>query len=201
MAKVDIRCAPKSLAGPVDPRVVRWFARHHQPLDPVFLRNVKKFHGGVPLKQYFDASDGKTYRVGRFLTLVDERTRLRPPMEESFEFDRDIRVDRSMYTLVDEEGPSCRQLFDALVPFAALYQGRLDPSEMSLLRAHCDLVCFDYSHPRRIRPAVVVWLAEESFKEYTRFEEDSDSEVRYQDFTVPVAETFEGFVAMLRPRR
>ena len=203
MAQVNVKCVPKSLAGPVDPRVVRWLDKRGLPLDPVFLKQVKKFHGGVPVNPYFTASNGETYRVGRFLPLVDERTRLRPPKQPGSEFEEtDIRVERSVVTLLDQEGPSCRQLFDKLLPFAALYAGKLDPSDMVLTGASNELVCFDYSHPHRIRPAVVVWLTEESAQEYERWEEgNAEDEVRYQDFTVPVAETFEAFAAMLRPRR
>ncbi len=37
MPQVNVKCVPKSLAGPVDPRVVRWLDKRGLPLDPVFL--------------------------------------------------------------------------------------------------------------------------------------------------------------------
>jgi hypothetical protein len=196
----DVDYDNSTLCGPADARVIRnleKFSGHK--LDAAYLRHIKKFHGGIPGKQYFDAQNGKTYRVGRFLTLVDEKSKLKPPERLSWEFgDRDIRIDWSMLTLIAQEGPSCRQLFE-LLPFAALYRGKLHPDEMSLTRAHCDLVCFLYESKRR-RPRVVVWLADKSFTEYDRWETAED-EVRYDKFTVPVAPHFEEFLELLRPKK
>src|SRR4051794_13378702 len=92
----DLHYAPDHFAGAVDQRVVRFLAKYRHPLDPAYLRHAEQFHGGIPGKSFFDAADGKTYRVGRFLTLVDEKTKLQPPVRPSWEFPkRDIRIDRS----------------------------------------------------------------------------------------------------------
>jgi len=63
MAQVNVKCVPKSLAGPVDPRVVRWLKKRGLPLDPVFLEHVKKFHGGVPVNQYFTVPVAETFEA------------------------------------------------------------------------------------------------------------------------------------------
>src|SRR5262245_52101892 len=114
MAKIDLGYDPSSLCGPADLRVARFLEEHRgKKLDAAYLRHVQQFHGGVPGKQYFDAEDGNTYRVGRFLTLVDDESELEPPLRPSWEFPpRDIRIDWSVLTLIDQEGLSCRHLFD-----------------------------------------------------------------------------------------
>ena len=128
MASVDLAYDPSSLCGPVDLRVARSLEKYRgNKLDSSYVRHVQKWHGGIPGKQYFDAEDGKTYRVGRFLTLVDDESELAPPPRPSWKFrERDIRIDWSILTLIDEEGPSCRNLFggEELLPFAALYRGQ-----------------------------------------------------------------------------
>ncbi len=86
------------------------FAGHK--FDPAYLRHAQKYHGGIPRKQYFTAENGKTYRLGRFLTLVDEKTELQPPVRPSWEFPgQDSRIDWSVLEAIDREGPTCRHLF------------------------------------------------------------------------------------------
>ena len=145
--------------------------------------------------------------MGRFLTLVDEDSALEPPARPSWEFpERDIRIDWSVLTLIDQEGPSCRNLFagDDLLPFAALYRGKLHPDGMSLTAGDTDLLCFLYRSKAQ-RPRVVVWLADRAQQEYDRWEgvmsaADGAEEVpvRYEDFTVPVSPDFDSFLARLR---
>src|SRR5690349_19597328 len=109
----DLEYDPTSFAGPVDWRVVRFIEGYRQhKFDQSYLEHIEKFHGGIPGKQYFTARNGATFRIGRFLTLVDEKTDLQPPFRQSWEFrDRDIRIDWSVLTLIDEDGPINRELF------------------------------------------------------------------------------------------
>jgi hypothetical protein len=141
------------------------------------------------------------------VSLVDDESQLEPPQRSSWQFpDRDIRIDWSALTLIDQEGPSCRHLFggEELLPFAALYRGPLDPDEMSLTDGDCDLVCFFYE-PKGQRPQVVVWHDHEAQQEYMRWEAalkasgwQEDEPVRFADFTVRVAPNFDAFLNSLR---
>ncbi|HWG43208.1 MAG TPA: hypothetical protein VN688_10515 [Gemmataceae bacterium] len=200
---VDLGYDLSSLCGPIDMRVAEFVQsyRKHR-LEPAYLEHARRYHGGVPGQQYFDAADGKTYRVGRFLTLVDEESVLKPPARPSWSNPgRDIRVDWSMLTLIDEEGPSARHLFygEELLPFAALYSGPWHPDEMSLSDDNVNLLAFYYEGELS---RVVVWLANEAATEFRRWEaelrHDEEACVRFADFTVPVASDFEGFLRLLR---
>jgi hypothetical protein len=200
MAAIDLGYDPDTLAGPVDPRVVRWIEEHRRRFDPSYLDHIQRFHGGIPGKQYFDTPQGETMRVGRFLTLVDEETPLPPPFCPSWQYpNRDVRIDRSVLTLIDEEGPSCRQLLagEDILPFAALYRGDLDPDGMSLLEGECDLLCFDYRLGAP-RPQVVIWDAYASLKDCIRRDRSRDDTVRYEEFIRPVASDFDAFLRLLR---
>lgn len=203
MTEPDLAYKPASLCGPVDLRVAHELEEYRgHKLDPAYLRHVQKYHGGIPGKSYFDAEDGHTYRVGRFLTLVDQKSELEPPPRPSWEFpERDSRIDWSMLTLIDQEGPSCRNLFggEKLLPFAALYWGRQHPDGMSLTEGNVDLLGFLYESEQQ-RPRIVVWLADNAQEEFFRWEAEDD-EVRYSDFTLAVAPHFDAFLALLRAKR
>jgi hypothetical protein len=189
-------------------RVVRFLEQSRgNQFDLSYLRHIRKWHGGVPGKQYFEAEGGKTYRLGRFLTLVDKESELEPPFRPSWEFPkRDIRIDWSALTLIDQEGPSCRHLFsgEELLPFAALYWGPHHPDGMSLTDGNVNLLGFLYERKQQ-RPRVVIWLAHEAQQECWRWEAalkaskwDEEERVRYEDFTVPVAPNFDIFLTLLR---
>jgi hypothetical protein len=188
-------------------RVVRFLEEYRDyKLDPSYLQHIQKWHGGIPGKQYLDAQNGETYRVGRFLTMVDEESDLEPPSRPSWESpERDVRIDWSVLTLIDQEGPSCRHLHggENLLPFAALYWGPNHPDEMSLTEGNVNLLVFLYE--QRELPRVVVWLADEAATDYGRWEKslkasdlNEDEEVRYEDFTLPVARDFNAFLQLLR---
>ncbi len=200
----DLDYDPASLCGPVDMRVVEYLEKYRHKLDEAYLDHAQRWHGGIPGKQYFTAGDGKPDRVGRFLTLVDGKSKLTPPHRDSWENpERDVRIDWSVLTLIDQEGESCRNLFggERLLPFVALYYGPHHPDGMSLTDGYVNLLCFDYA-PGAERPRVVLWLADEAREEYFRWSEavasNENEPVRYGDFTVPVAEDFEAFLNMLR---
>jgi hypothetical protein len=205
---VDLNYDPASLCRPLDIGVVRFLVKYRgHKFDRAYLAHAQKWHGGVPGMQYFTAEDRKVYRVGRFLTLVDEKSKLTPPHRDSWEHpQRDARIDWSVLTLIDEEGRSCRTLFagERLLPFAALYSGPHHPDKMSLTDGDVDLICFDYA-PGAERPGVVLWLTQEAQGEYFRWERilrsDENGPVRYEDFTVPVARHFDAFLKLLRARR
>ena len=170
---VNLNYDPSSLCGPVDRRVARFLEKYRgYKLESSYLRHIQQWHGGIPGKQYFDAEDGNTYRVGRFLTPVDEKTKLEPPPRPpGQDRERDLRLYWSMLTLIDLEGPSCRDLFagEELLPFAALYRGSLHPDGMDLTESDCDLVCFCYES-KGWRPSIVVWHADHAHEEYFRWE-------------------------------
>ena len=199
---IDLEYGPTTFAGPVDWRVVRFIESYRKhKFDLAYLEHIELFHGGIPGTQYFDAGDGKTYRVGRFLTLVDEKTDLQPPFRPSWEFpQRDIRIDWSVLTHIDEEGPNCMCLFggEVLWPFARLFWRDQHPDGMGITEAGVvDLLSFLYESDDQ-RPRIVVWSALRAFNEYEKWESAGCGEVRYAGFTLSVAPHFEAFLQMLR---
>lgn len=200
---VDLDYDPQSLCGPVDERVVEFIQsyRKHR-FDSAYLEHVRRYHGGVPGKRYFEAADGETYQVGRFLTLVDEESELSPPARPSWTNPgRDIRIDWSVLTLVDEEGATARHLFygEKVLPFAALYCGPHHPDKMGLDDGNVDLVAFFFGVERS---AVVVWRSDKAAVEFRRWEEelrhDENAAVQFSDFIVPIAPDFARFLRLLR---
>jgi hypothetical protein len=200
---IDLEYDPTSFAGPIDWRVVRFIESYRKhKFDSSYLDHVEKFHGGIPGKQYFTAVNGATFRVGRFLTLVDEETDLQPPFRQSWEFpERDIRIHWSVLTRIDEDGPISRELFagEVLWPFAALYWGPHHPDEMGTEEGGIvDHLCFHYVSDEK-RPSVIVSLAQQAQQEVFRRELGRRYDaVRYADFTVPVAPHFDAFLELLR---
>lgn len=181
-------------AGPVDPKVLRWLQEYCNP-DPTYIEQAEQLHGTIPDKPYFDARDGKTYRIGRFLTLVDEEN-LTQPAWPSWEYGGDARIDWSVSMLKDGDAPIPRGLGDRLLPFAVLYAGDVHPDRMGTGEyGLVDLVCF-YTEAEGERPKIVVWLAAESPMDYT-----DDEDLDYSEFTIPVAPDFDAFVSMLRSQR
>jgi hypothetical protein len=187
-------------------RVVHFIEKYRKhTFDPAYIRHIQQWHGGIPGKQFFDAANGKTYRLGRFLTLVDEESELEPPSRRSWEHpERDIRIDWSVLTLIDEERPACRILHggERLLPFANLYFGDHHPDEMGLGEGGIDMLAFDFEAEGR--PKVVLFQAGPAQKDFNRWEralaasEYKVNEARYEDFTVAVADDFDAFLPMLR---
>jgi len=196
-----IQCEPKSLAGEIDKKAIQHLEKYRKfKFHPAFLDALPLIHGGIPKRQYFTSPRGNTYRVGRFLTLFDEKSKLPPPFQPDWEFDEyDVRDQRSIFTLIDQEGPSCQLLFsgERVIPFAALYRGQNHPDGMSLTSADCDLVCFDNASPPG---SIVVWHARLAGEEYCRLDDDDESldeAPNYDAFLEPVAESFSAFARML----
>lgn len=199
----DLECDPRTLAGPVDPRVVAKISQQY-PLDPDYLACMEACHGGIPS---IGAVEFGSYQsqVGLFLTLLDEKSILPGPFRPHFEIrDMDKRVVNSISYLMDYEHMTSMALFDGLVPFAATLAG------MCLDRAYVDLFCFNYRGDC-IRPPVVLWRASRALSAYMewenlpegdRFDDDgifNSTSIPWDSFLLPVAESFADLVTSLQP--
>jgi hypothetical protein len=193
----DLKCDPKSLAGPIDKRVVAKL----KGLDPDFVAHMTSCHGGRPQIGAFQVAN-KRGKIGQFLTLLDDRSKLQPPARPHFEHDDDERVINSIWYLGGCEHATCRALFQDLVPFAALL------ADMCLDRAYVDLLCFDNRNNAE-RPPIVLWIADKAkrasmAREEIPLEELFDESgkmkgVPWDDFLLPVAPSYSAFVDMLKP--
>jgi len=206
---IDLGYDTDSLAGPPDKRALDKLTARRYALDRAYLDHVRHHHGGIPGKAYFTTPANEVLRVGRFLTLFDSKSDLPPPHRPSWiSAGRDVRLDYSAWTLMDQEGNSCRHLFGGfeLLPFAALYHGPHHPDEMDLTDGYVDLLCFFYrddaTKEGKKRPRVVRWDAHLAGEEYWRWDEamrdDDEEPVRYESFTEPIAANFDRFLSMLR---
>lgn len=178
---------------PVSPKTIEWLQSIRE-LDAAYLAQAGNLHGAVPDKQYFEAANGQTYRVGRFLTLVDDDSELdENPDWRSWEYGEDARIDWSVSMLKDGDAPIPRGLGESIVPFAALYSGDVHPDRLGTGEyGNVDLLCFLYGIENE-RPAIVVWEGAKAPMDYT-----DEEEIEYSDFTIPVAATFDQFMSCLR---
>ncbi len=202
MTDSSIECQTGSLAGPVDQRAIAALEDYRQfTFDSTYIAALPFIHGGIPVRQYLTTPSGKVVRIGRFLPIVDEHSTLTPPEQPSWETPgRDVRIDRSIETLIDQEGTSCQCLFagERLIPFAALYAGHIHPDGMSLTSGDCDLLCFDHLVTP---PAVVLWRADDALTEFLRLDDtplEEDEPVDYDSFMEPVADCFQTFAELLK---
>lgn len=191
---------PDSFAGKSDSRAIRALEKYRKfKFDPTFIADLPRIHGGIPIAQYFVTPNGNESRIGRLLTLFDRKSKLQPPEQPSWEFPgTDERKVRSIRTLIDQEGPSCRYLFsgERVIPFAALYRGDLHPDDNSLTQIDCNLVCFDNLY--RPVATVVVWHGYAAQDEYMQWESgDLDAEPNYDAFVEPVADSYPDFLNLL----
>ena len=205
MIDYTIKVIESSFAGPIDDKIIRWIEKNKKPIDKSYLTFIEKNHGVIPMNGEFTSEKGDLYKIGRFLTLVDETSELTSPTIQSKFKDRDARIDWSIYTLIGEESATYRGFIDGerLLPFAALYYGAHHPDEMDLSRANIDLLCFFYSFKQEV-PTIVVWngqkALEESFRveELLEFEDLTEEEyycaINYSSFVEPVSESFEAFI-------
>jgi len=184
-----------------DARAIRALEKYRKfKFDPAYIADLKRVHGGIPTSQSFITPNGNEYRIGRLLTTFDHKSKLTPPEQSSWEFPgTDEREVRSISTLIDQEGPSCRYLFsgERVIPFGALYRGDLHPDGNSLTQIDCNLVCFD--NAKSPIPSVVVWHGYAAQDEYMTWESgDLDAEPNYDAFLEPVAESYSEFVNLLK---
>lgn len=198
---IDLKCDPKTCAGPIDDRVMAALSKRY-PLDPDYLALLKNCHGGVPQVGTVQLAD-RTYRLACFLTLVDQKTQFPGPFRPHFDQQNtDERVANSVTALMNGESNTSRCLFDTLVPFASTQK------DMCLDRGYVGLFCFDY-RKRRPKPPVVLWDANKAMNAYFEWDslpceeqfDDNDNflSVPWDSFLVPIADSFAGFTAMLRP--
>ncbi|MDY8135399.1 hypothetical protein [Aquimarina sp. 2201CG5-10] len=204
----NIKTIPESYVGEIDFRVLSWIEEHKNKLDKSFLFFIKKHHGTIPINGEFKSKKGQIYKIGRFLTLVDETSQLASPIIQSKFNNRDARIDWSIYTLIDEESTTLRSFIDGkrLIPFASLYQGTNHPDGMDLSRANIDLLCFFYSDDEK-RPKIVVWNGQKAIQESLRSEEVLENEdlteeeyyqrINYSSFTELVDINFDDFLDKL----
>lgn len=196
----DLECDPASRAGPIDERVVDNLRRAY-PLDDAFVAQMAACHGGVPSIANFKV-DGTDRRIGRFLTLLDEKSSLTPPKRPHFvQPDFDERVMIGVPYLLEYEHMTLRALFEGVLPFAALRD------DMCLDRADVDLVCLDVRDPESPAP-VVLWdattaltalIAWNNLPREQQFDEDGHfSSVPWDDFLIPLADSFVEFIDSLR---
>lgn len=195
-----------SLAGPVDRKALELLQARYS-LDESYLRLIRKFHGGIPEQQYI-AGKGRSYRVGRFLTVLDTHSNLPGQFQPHFDrTDTDCRIVRSILFAIDGECATSRALYygERLVPFAAFFAGEHHPDQMCLDRGYVSLLCFDYG--TGARPAVVVWHAQDAIKEYQKwevagcpFKPTKVADVDYTKFTEPIAENFDEFMNLMRSK-
>lgn len=193
----SLRCDPKTLAGPIDERVVRSL----KGLDPAFVAHMAEHHGGRPKIGTFQAG-GELRRFEQFLTLLDDESELQPPARPHFNHSEDERVVESISFLIGGDDATSRALFGGLLPFAALQ------ADMCLDRAYVDLLCFDLRNDAE-RPPIVLWIADRANDAYMDWEDlpseeafdedDNITGVPWDDFLIPVAPNYTAFVEGLEP--
>ncbi len=194
----NLHCAPNTIAGPVDERVVSNLRRRHR-IDDDFVAQMAECQGGVPQIAAFSVN-GSERRVGQFLTLLDEESVLVPPERPHFDQPMDERVAIGIPFVLSYDHSTSRALFSGLVPFAAL------GVDMCLDRAYVDLLCLDF---RRCEssPPVVLWDAAHANDAYIdwdflpfdeKFDEDDNYlSVPWEKFVVRVSDTFADFIGSL----
>ncbi len=173
--------------GVPDPRGVRQLCKAH-PLPEDFLLFSKKHHGKIPVH---GKVAGTRLRIGRFLSLIDQKSKLPGKFLPHFEDPSvDERVMRSIAGIVRFESATSRALHygERLIPFAALYVGDAHPDEMCLDRYYVDFLCFDYE--KNGEPPVVLWMSEKANEDFIRFDEGEIEEPNYRKFTKPIAKSF-----------
>jgi hypothetical protein len=198
---INLKCDPKTCAGPVDDRVVAKISQKY-PLDPIYFDCLKKCHGGHPQIGTLQLAEG-TYQVAFFLTLLDSKSDLPGQFRPHFELqETDERIMHSVVTIMNSDSSTSRSLFGKLLPFASTQEG------MCLDRGYVDLFCFDYHHGQS-QPTVVLWDSHKAMRAYfeweslpieDQFDENDDYQrVPWDTFLVPVADSFAEFVKKLKP--
>lgn len=195
MPKMEFVDEGEKAVGSPDPRVVKALNKKH-PLPADFLSFSKKHHGGIPKNGNVG---GTKLRIGRFLNLIDAKSKLPGPFLPHFEDSSvDERVMRSISAIIGFESATSRAMHygERLIPFAALYVGKHHPDEMCLDRYYVDFLCFDYKKGG-IAPSVVLWMSEKANSDFIRFDEGEIEEPDYKKFTRPIAKSFSEFLELL----
>ncbi len=68
-----IECHPQTLIL-IDERVINSCSsvRYNLKFNEIYLKELPKFHGGVPIAPYFTDSNGEIRRIGWFVSILDE---------------------------------------------------------------------------------------------------------------------------------
>ncbi len=164
-------------------------------LDDDYVAELRRCHGGSPVKQYFQDQRGTLHRCGRFINFHTPAT-LQGPFQPWFgDPHKDARLVMNRHNL-EATANTSEGTGPWLMPFAALYQGGHSPDEM--MHDHLDYLCFNHRQTA-MRPSVVVWHNEQGVAEAFRCDCEG---LDYWDFdekncTTPVAESFREFAALL----
>ncbi|PNY37704.1 hypothetical protein C2E31_06380 [Rhodopirellula baltica] len=172
---------------------------------------LPRFHGGVPENPYFQSKHGNTFRIAFFLTILDEHSKLAPPFRTAKDcYDkRDARV--ADWGIENMIGCDANGFFSGhrLVPFASLFTPHRETGvpmhpddELYFLSftpldyVSCNALCFDRSTTPH---SVVTYDAEKSSPEQIRYwyGDAEIEEIRYDEFTEPVAASFSEFTNLL----
>jgi len=196
---IDLQCDAATCVGPIDKRVVDWLETKYFPLDPDFITCMEGCHGGVPLLNSITIG-GSRFRIARFLTLYDFKSKLTGPARPHFDYSVDERIIDSISFLVDGEHNTSRSLFSYIVPFATTRVNEC------LDRGYVDLFCF-YKRKHSSLLSIVLWEAckamDEGFRvEYLPSEEIFNADGAYENinwdsFLIPVASNFSEFAQLL----
>lgn len=197
-----IECEPGTVI-PVDERVIRILESNpafNLNFDPEYIANLAAFHGGTPLNQYFADSTGVVRRIAWFVALIDEHSKLAPPIEPAMYWEEnDARVDdRALPALINHF--VCPFHFGVrIVPFAALYTDNDRPLSLRLHTLDslpADSLCFD----RSTSPFSIVYCnAEAAVQQALKLDGDATGEMEFSyEFLIPVAASFREFATRLR---
>lgn len=196
MSKLEFVDEGKRAVGPPDPRGVKWLTKAH-PLPADFLEFSKNHHGQIPVQGRIA---GTKLRIGRFLNLIDQDSKLPGKFLPHFEDSSvDERVMRSIAAIIGFESATSRALHygERLIPFAALYVGDAHPDEMCMDRYYVDFLCFDYEN-QDSDPPIVLWISEKANRDFMRFDEGDIEKPNYKKFTKPIANSFSDLLKMLK---
>lgn len=187
----------ESPIGSPDPRVIKRLEKLH-PLPQSFLAFSSQHHGKAPSDGLIK---GKKLRIGRFLSLIDDKSSLPSPFIPHFEDSSvDVRVMRSIAAIIWFESATSRALYygERLLPIAALFCGDARPDEMCMDRCYVDFLCLDYDDENKTQePPVVLWQAEKANAEFLLYDEDEIDEPRYKRFTKPIAKSFTDLLSLI----
>lgn len=187
---------------PVDDRVIRILQTSlafRLTFDSDYIQNLSLFHGARPLNPYVVDSTGVVRRIGWFVALIDEQSRLPSPFQPATYYDDcDTRVDdRSIPALLNDE--VCPFHFgERIVPFAAVYTDNQPPTSLRLYTLDwlpADSLCFDRSTSP---PSIVYCNAEIAVEQALKWDDDRTQEFEFDyTFLVPVANSFRDFASQL----
>jgi hypothetical protein len=195
MSNIEFVNEGKSAVGKPDQRVIKKLEKLH-PLPDSFLSFSENHHGQIPVGGYVK---GTKHRIGRFLSLIDEKSSLPGEFRPHFEDPSiDERVMRSIAAVIGFESATSRALHygERLLPFAALYAGKNHPDEMCMDRYYVDFLCFDYER-KESDPPVVLWISEKANRDFMSFDDGEIENPNYKKFTIPIAKSFTDLLNIL----